>query len=86
MQDDIRKLHRHFTGKLDEASLEALNSHPADLEVPEYLKVKFEAAIRAADSQLEDDIKFPLAKGVNAFHHHFMQVWHGSPKQDYYDG
>lgn len=85
VQDDIRKLHHHFTGKLDEASLEAATSASTDLEVPHYLQVKFEAAIRAVDPELQDDIKFPLAKGIDAFHHHFEQVWHGGPKQDRFD-
>lgn len=80
VQDEIRKLHSHVTGKVDEVSLESLTSSSADLEVPQYLKVKFEAAVQAADSELQDDVKFPLVKGVNAFHHHFEQVCHDSPE------
>lgn len=82
VQDEIRKLHSHITGKVDEVSLEAPNSPLADLEVPQYLKVKFEAAVQAADLELQDDVRFPLVKGVNAFHHHFEQACYEIPKKN----
>ena len=65
---------------MDEVSLDAPSSPSADLEVPQYLKVKFEAAVQAAEPELRDDVKFPLVKGVNAFHHHFEQACREFPK------
>ena len=63
------------TEKIGEEVLEATTSPSVNLQVPPYLQEKFEAAVQAADSELRDDTNFPLVKGVNAFHHHFEQVW-----------
>lgn len=76
VQDEIRKLNSRVPGEVDEVTLEASISPSADLEVPQYLKVRFEAAVQAAEPELQDDMKFPLVKGVNAFHHHFEQACH----------
>lgn len=86
VQDEIRKLHGRSMGKVDEVPLEASTSPSADLEVPPYLKVKFEAAVQAAEPELVDDVKFPLVKGVDAFHHHFEQVCRGILKRHDLDG
>lgn len=77
VQDEIRKLNSRVSGKADEDILDASISPSADLEVPQYLRVRFEAAVQTAEPELQDDIKFPLVKGINAFHHHFEQACHG---------
>lgn len=74
IQDLLNKLYDHCTGKLIEASRETTTLPSAVFEVPQYLQDKFEAAVRAANSAPQDETKFSLVKGVDAFHHHFQQV------------
>lgn len=74
VHEENRKSYGHFTRKTDDKGLETRASPSIDLEVPKYLQEKFEVAIRAADPELKNDMKFPLAKGVNSFHYHFEQV------------
>ncbi len=59
-----------WTRNADEASEEAVDAPPVVLRVPDYLEVKFESA----NPELQVDGKFPLIKGVSAFHRLFEQV------------
>lgn len=70
----LRRIDGHGTKGADEASDNAGNAPLEVIKVPDYLEVRFEGAIKAAHSELQDDKNFPLAKGANAFHHHFEQV------------
>lgn len=74
LHEILRRIEGHWTKNSDEVNAEAVSAPPEEPRVPSYLEVKFEAAIKAAHSDLQDDKKFPLAKGINAFHHHFEQV------------
>ena len=74
LHEILRRIEGHWTNRVDEASANAITAPPAVPQVPKYLETRFEVAIRAAHSELQDDKNFPLAKGINAFHHHFQQV------------
>lgn len=73
LHEVLRRIEGHWTKNADEASAD-VDALPEVPRVPDYLEAKFEAAIRATNSELQEEAKFPLAKGVNAFHHHFEQV------------
>lgn len=70
----LRRIEGHWPRNADELNTEAEEVPPELPRVPGYLEVRFETAIKAANPELQDDKSFPLAKGVNAFHHHFEQV------------
>lgn len=44
-----------------------------DAQIPAYLEERFEIALRAANPELQTDERFPLARGINAFHHHLKR-------------
>lgn len=65
-------LQGHITGNtVNDAAATSSEIVP---RAPDYLEAKFEFAIRSANPELQDDKKFPLATGINAFHHHFEEV------------
>lgn len=74
LHEILRRIEGHWIKNADEESAEAVDAPLEVPQVPDYLEVKFETAIRAAHPEFHDDKKFPLAKGINAFHHHFEQV------------
>lgn len=43
-------------------------------QVPNYLERIFEANIERTNLELKDGSSFPLARAIDAFHHHFEQV------------
>lgn len=74
LHEILRRIEGHWTKNADETSAEVVDAAPEVPRAPDYLEVKFETAIRATNSELQEDARFPLAKGINAFHHHFEQV------------
>lgn len=74
LHEILSRIDGHGTNNTDEASDIAIDAPPEVPQVPNYLEVKFEVAIRTAHPELQDDRNFPLVKGITAFHHHFEQV------------
>lgn len=70
----MRHLQGHITGNAEMTNGAAISSPEIIPRAPDYLEARFELAIRSANSELQDDKKFPLARGINAFHHHFEEV------------
>ncbi|MCJ1349495.1 hypothetical protein MMC31_007736, partial [Peltigera leucophlebia] len=63
----------NYRGRFVDGISNELVAPPVSPRVPEYLEIRFEAAIVATNPELRDQAKFPLAQGINAFHHHFEQ-------------
>lgn len=74
LHDGLRRIEGHLNKNTDEAK-PIIDQRPPEIpQVPEYLENRFQTAVTAAHPELQDDAKFPLANGINAFHHHFEQV------------
>ena len=68
----LRRIENH--GNRIGESEEIVDAPPVSPRVPDYLEARFVAAIEATNPELRDQASFPLAQGINAFHHHFEQV------------
>lgn len=70
----LRRIENHGIRIANGNSEDIVDAPPVSPWVPEYLEIKFGAAIEASNPELRDRANFPLAQGINAFHHHFEQV------------
>lgn len=70
----LRRIQNHGIRSANGNSEDIVDAPPVSPKVPDYLEIKFEAAIKATNPELMDRARFPLAQGINAFHHHFEQV------------
>lgn len=73
LHEILRRIENHGN-KFADGKIEEIVAPPVSPRVPEYLEIRFGAAIGATNPELRDQAKFPLAQGINAFHHHFEQV------------
>lgn len=74
LHEILRRIESHRNG-IGNGEIEAIiEASPVSPRVPDYLELRFEAAIEATNPYLRDHARFPLAQGINAFHHHFEQV------------
>ena len=79
LKKDIYSVHYDLASKhgnrfADGEIEEIADAPPVSPRVPEYLEIRFEAALQATNPELKDQARFPLVQGINAFHHHFEQV------------
>lgn len=70
----IRNLPDRTSGELNSTDNVTAASSNIIPTVPEYLEEKFEIAVKLVNQELQDGKKFPLARGIDAFHHHFEDV------------
>ena len=70
----LRRIENHGTRIANGNSESIVNAPPFFPRLPDYLEIKFEAAIKATNPEHRDHSSFSLGQGINAFHHHFEQV------------
>lgn len=68
LHEILRRIENHGN------KVEIFEEPPVSPRVPDYLEERFEAAIQATNPELQDQARFPLVQGINAFHYHFEQV------------